>query len=131
MSAHLDLVRSIYADWERGDYFRSAAWAHPDIEVAAVGGPDPGSWAGLTVVANAFRDHLSAWGEYLSAVEEYLELDDERVFVLVRVVARGKTSGLQAANNGAHLFEIHDDRVTRLVIYWDRDHGLTDVGLKD
>jgi hypothetical protein len=43
VSEDVKLVRSLYADWERGDY-TSSEWAHPEIEWVIVDGPDPGIW---------------------------------------------------------------------------------------
>ena len=68
-SANLDLVRSIYADWERGD-FRSVEWAHPEIEFVMVGGPSPGTWTGLAGIAEAARDFVSAWEDLRTEAEE-------------------------------------------------------------
>jgi hypothetical protein len=41
MSANLDLVRSIIAAWQDGD-FSSSGWADPVMEYAMIGGPWPG-----------------------------------------------------------------------------------------
>ena len=81
-SADLDLVRSIFADWERGD-FSSAEWADAEIEFVIAGGPDPASGTGVARMAENFAGLLSAWGDVRVEVEEYRELDAERVFVLL------------------------------------------------
>jgi ketosteroid isomerase-like protein len=130
-SANLELVRSIYAAFERGDY-SSAEWAHPEIEYVVVGGPDPGSWTGVAGMADGFRDWLSAWEEYRTEVDEYRELDGERVLVLVQQSGRGKTSGLeigQLQTKDAALYHVRGGKVTKLVIYWEGERALADLGL--
>jgi hypothetical protein len=52
--------------------------------------------------------------------------------VLHRHTGRGKTSGMevgQIASKGADLFHIRDGTVTRLVLYWELDRALADLGL--
>jgi ketosteroid isomerase-like protein len=131
VSQNLDLVRSINANWERGDY-SEALWAHPDVEFVSADGPSPGAWSGLAGMAEGFRDFLGAWDEYRVEADEFRELDLERVLVLDHGVGRGRTSGLELGQmraNGAHLFHIRDGMVTRHVAYWDRERALSDLGL--
>ena len=40
-------------------------------------------------------EFLGAWKDFRAEVEEYRELGDERVLVLIRFSGRGKTSGLE------------------------------------
>jgi ketosteroid isomerase-like protein len=133
MSENLDLVHSILAEWERGD-FRSVDWAHRQIEYAIV--DEPGSRVGWGVAAmtHTWRDFLTAWDDYRVEAHEYRELDGERVLVALRAQGRGKASGLDIGASGggrgsANVFHVRAGKVTRLVTYFDRDRALTDVGL--
>src|SRR4051812_38037053 len=114
--ANLDLVRSIYAAWERGD-FSSAEWAHPEIELVINGGPDPGSWTGLAQMAEVWRNWLRAWQEYHVAADELRELDQERILAFISVSGRGKTSGVDLGEMQAkslNLWHLRGGKVTRL-----------------
>jgi ketosteroid isomerase-like protein len=132
VSENLDLVRSIYADWERGD-FRSAEWAHPEIEYVYADGPEPGHWTGLADMAKAWRIRLSAFEDFRFVAEEYRELDNKRVLVFVGAGGRFKASELpfeqMGRGPGAHVFHLRDGKVMKLVAYWDRDRALADLGL--
>ena len=132
MSANLDLVRSIYADWGRGD-LSGVAWAHSDIQYVIADGPAPGSWTGLAGMAEAVRDWLKAWEDIRFVADEYRELDGRRVLALHHFSGRGKASGLEVGRmwaTAAHLFHIRDRKVTRLVLYHDRDRALADLGME-
>ena len=130
MSENLDLVRSLFAAWERGD-FSSAHWAHPLIEFAVADGPAPVSSKGVVGMAENWRDHLSAWEEVRPVAEEYRELGDDRVLVLIRNRGRGRGSGISVEGmaRSASLFHISNGKVTRLVIYMARESALADLGL--
>ena len=134
-SANLDLVRSIYADWERGD-FSSAACAHPEIELVIADGPSPGNWTGRARMAEGWRDFFSAWEDWRVDVDEYRDLDGGRVLVLEDRSARAKISGLrigkmvgETRSTGASLFHVRDGKVTRFVTYFDRENAFADLGL--
>ena len=134
MSANLDLVRSIYADWERGDILTAAEWAHPEIEFVIADGPEPGTWTGLAGMARATREVVSAYEPYRLGATEFKELDRERVLVLDHQIGRAKTSGVdfgQIETREATLFHIRRGKVTRLVRYLDRDRALADLGLEE
>ena len=129
--SNLEVVRSICEAWGEGD-FSSAEWAHPEIEFVMTGGPVDGSWTGLTGMAQGWRAWLGAWEDFRANPDEYHELDDERVLVLLHGSARGKTSGMQLGEmrtKTATLFHLHGGKVTRMVVYLDRERALAELGL--
>ena len=84
-------------------------------------------------MAEGFLNTLTAWKDVTATADEYRELDDRRVLALDRRSARGKTSGLELEElrtEGATLWHVHDGKVVKLVLYWDRERALADLGLK-
>jgi ketosteroid isomerase-like protein len=132
-SENLDLVRSIYAAWERGDY-STTDWAHPEIEWVIADGPDPGRWTGIAGMPEGFRGWLGAWEDLRFVPDEYRELDDGRILVLHHIRRRGRRSGVELreimqAGEGAAVFHIDGGKVTRYVTWATRERAFTDLGI--
>ena len=131
MSANLELVRRIVSDWERGD-FSSADWAHPEIEFEVADGIMAGRWQGVEAMAESWADILRSFSELRAEPEEIREVGDGCVLLLLKNAGRGRASGLEVGDvspHAANVFYVRDGKVTRLVIYWDRDQALGDLGL--
>jgi hypothetical protein len=66
---------------------------------------------GLARVLEMAREYQNHWEDYRAEAEEYRELDDERVLVLVHASGRGTASGVEFGQARAHLFHVCDGYV--------------------
>jgi len=135
MSENLDLVRSLFAAWERGDW-SAVDWADPEIEYLLVDEPGARRQSGVAAMVQTWRGYLSAWENYRVEATEYRQLDAERVLVLLTAFGRGRASGLDLGSvtrerKGANVFHIRDHKVTRLDTYFDKRRALADLGLPE
>ncbi len=80
-SPNLELARSIYAAWERGEH-RQAEWAHSEAEYVVLGTLQPSSMTGMEHAAPVVEDFLTFWDDCCVQAERYCELDDQRVLAV-------------------------------------------------
>jgi ketosteroid isomerase-like protein len=128
---NLEVVRSIWSAWERGEY-DSIHWEDSEIEFVMADGPTPGRWRGAAGITEGWGGFLSAWEGFRAKGGEYHELDDERVLVISSFAGRGKASGIsleETGGKGATILHVRGARVTKLIVYFELAHALTDLGL--
>jgi ketosteroid isomerase-like protein len=70
------------------------------------------------------------WEEWRFHPERFIDAGD-RVVVLVRVLARGGSSGVTLDRETAHIWTVRDGRVTRCEVYLDRSEALAVAGLQN
>ena len=72
------------------------------------------------------RAWLSGWEHWEAEAEEYLEFGNH-VVVLAIYRGRGKGSGVEIHQQGAHVFELRDGKVVRLEIFASREKAIKSV----
>jgi uncharacterized protein len=123
-----DLIRPIYDEWGRGNW-------QPSFEVYA----DDMEWGWseeFPGLAGVYRDPadpnprlqawLSEWDHWRAVAEEFLEVGDH-VVVLASYRGRGRGSGVEIVQEGAHVFKLRGGKVVRLEIFANRERAIASV----
>jgi ketosteroid isomerase-like protein len=123
--SNADLIRPIYDEWGRGNWQPNFEVYHPRMhwgwsdEFPGLGGvyedrddPNP-----------RLRAWLSGWDDWRAEADELVEVGDY-VLVFASYSGRGKDSGVEIKQLGAHVFEVRDGKVVRLEIFATRERAL-------
>lgn len=125
---NVDLIRPIYEEWGRGNwnphfeaYDPEMEWGwsdeFPDLAGVFTDGRSPNP---------RLRAWLSGWEHWRAEADDYLEFGDY-VVVLATYRGTGKGSGVEIAQEGAHVFKVRDGKVVRLEIFADRERAIRSV----
>jgi ketosteroid isomerase-like protein len=125
---NVEMVRSILADWARGDY-SSVDWADADIVFR---GGDGSESRGLDELGHLWGEFLTAWDHFATTPERFIDAEGDRVLVLVRFEGRGRASGTPTtAFTGGQLFTLRGGKVVRLDLYTSTRDALEAAGLSE
>jgi ketosteroid isomerase-like protein len=127
-SRNVDLIRPIYDDWGRGNWRPAYHVYDEHMEWGW-----SGEFLGLAGVHEDRRDPnprlrtwLREWECWRAEAEEFLEFGDY-VVVLATYYGRGKGSGVEIRQQGAHVFKLRDGKVIRLEIFASREKAIASV----
>jgi ketosteroid isomerase-like protein len=78
-----------------------------------------------------WRDYLSAWESWVVTATDFVDVDDERVLVLMTFGGRSKTHGVELTLDGANLLTLRDGKLARLALFFQRKDALEAAGLSE
>jgi SnoaL-like domain len=78
-----------------------------------------------------FREWFSAWESWLVTPADFIDVDENRVLVMVEISGRSKTQGAEMPIQGANLLTIREGRLARLELFFRRAEALEAAGLSE
>jgi ketosteroid isomerase-like protein len=130
---NVEVVRQIYAEWQRGNMKAGVERFDPEIvfesfmpdatERIVVNGP--------AKVEAFMREFLRDWRDYRLIGDEYRKASPTRVFVRGRQAAIGRESGVAVEDTMLSVWTFRDGKVVHLIFDRDRRRALEAAGLEE
>jgi ketosteroid isomerase-like protein len=120
---NVEIVRGVYEALNREDVDAVLQICDPDVEcLLPEGGINTGTLRGHQAIRAFLDGYLEAFESFRFEPERFLEADDQVVAVL-RVLGRGRGSGLEAEVRPAHVWTMERGRAVRLEVFPERELG--------
>ena len=86
---------------------------------------------GIQGFIDVWRDFLGAWDSWVITPAQVLDVDDERVLVLLDIRARSKTHGVEIPIAAANLLTFQEEKLTRLELFNTQSEAFEATGLSE
>ncbi len=130
---NVEIVRRIYAEWERGNFQEALSRFDPEITFETFM-PDASEnvvFHGIDEMASFTRDWFGQWRRYRVTGDEFRAVGADQVFVAGRQAATGIHSGAEVESPGYTVWTLRSGKVVRLLAHYDRDKALEAAGLRE
>src|SRR5438128_1392820 len=115
---NVDIVRKLFAEWERGNFWALTELYAADVEwrwSREARAPRSGSatYRGLAEIEAAMREWLSDWGWFHLTAEEFIDAGDH-VVVMTKVHARLTDGRGEVHDHQADVITVRDGKIVRM-----------------
>jgi ketosteroid isomerase-like protein len=127
---NVELVKSAFDAWNRGEIEAFAEHAAEDVAWLEVSGRPEGGFSerlGRDRMRQSLETLFEAWESYHIEVERIEDVGD-RVVAIVREVARGRASGMEIEGRWGYLITLEDRQIVRIEAYRDAAVALQKAG---
>jgi ketosteroid isomerase-like protein len=129
---NVELVRRVIDAFNRHDADLIASYIAPDGVADWSGSIAPyrGVYRGPEEWRDWLTSRLEVWSDARWEALELMELDDERVLLVVRLVAQGRDSGVEVTASSGIVWTIHGGKVARAKLFQSKEEALEAAGLE-
>ena len=120
MSENLDLVRSIFAAWERGDFASGIEPLAADIRYSAAQPEGQVRADGRTEMTRFLRDFLALWDRYWIELHDLEERAPDRFLATATQCGQGKGSGAETSMPAFIAIAFREREIVQLEFFYDR-----------